>query len=326
MTFSDFPLTLVWDITYQCNFKCKHCYICDGKHREDLPSNRLHEIIYELADCGVFYIDIGGGEPLLRKNDLIKLIKTATLADIECTVATNGWYLDRTTVKELNNAGLKRMLVSIDGSKSQIHDEFRSKKGAFKKAIRGIKNCIKSGIETYIISTLTMVNFNDIHNIINLAQEIGCDGIIIAKFVPFGSGDTNKKELIINPKDYEKKLDEISKLKKSIKISIKEDCGPTQSKIQDMCHAGKFLGGIRPNGDVVPCAFFPLIIGNISEHSFKEIWSKSKIINSLKREDYLTKVKGCEECEFLNICKGGCKGRSQTYYGDWLNKDPLCNQ
>jgi len=323
--FSQYPITVVWDITYKCNFLCQHCYINDGKNRKDLSDERLMEILNELAGCGVFYIDIGGGEPLERKDILLKMIRTASLADIECTVATNGWYLDEKTCSELKNAGLRRILVSLDGSKPNIHDNFRSKVGAFTHATKAIKNCIKQGIETYSISTLTKVNYDDIISIIHLCEDMGCDGIIIAKFVPFGSGGKNFPELNIPVQDYKKKLTEIRGLKKKIKISIKEDCGPTNDRIEDMCHAGKFIGAIRPNGDVVPCAFFPLIIGNVANRSYTEVWSRSAVINSLKSEDYVVTVKGCQECEYLQKCKGGCKGRAQTENNNWKSKDPLCS-
>jgi AdoMet-dependent heme synthase len=326
MTFSDYPITLVWDITYDCNFDCKHCYINDGIKRKDLPSERLFEITFELIKNGIFYLDIGGGEPLLRKKDLLKVIQIANSGNIECTVATNGWFLTKPVVKELKDSGLKRILVSLDGSNEKIHDKFRSKKDAFNKAIRGIKNCIEEGIETYTISTLTQKNYDDILNIIKLSEKLKCDGIIIAKFVPFGSGETNKEELMIDNEDYYQKLKQIKNLKNKINISIKEDCGPTSEKIEDMCHAGKFIGAIRPNGDIVPCAFFPLIIGNVSKHSFSEVWRNSKVINSLKTDNYLKEIKDCEDCLHLKKCKGGCKGRSQTYFGTWLYKDPCCSQ
>ena len=81
MTFSTYPITLVWDITYKCNFKCLHCYINDGKKRNELSSQKLENLIKEFANCGVFYIDIGGGEPIMRMNDLSNIIKIATIAD-----------------------------------------------------------------------------------------------------------------------------------------------------------------------------------------------------------------------------------------------------
>ena len=124
MTFSTYPITLVWDITYKCNFKCLHCYINDGKKRNELSSQKLENLIKEFANCGVFYIDIGGGEPIMRMNDLSNIIKIATIADIECTVATNGWYLSKENVIKLKNNGLKRILVSVDGSNEKIHDAF----------------------------------------------------------------------------------------------------------------------------------------------------------------------------------------------------------
>jgi len=323
--YTQYPITLVWDITYECNFSCKHCYINDGKKRKDLPDQRLLSLVLEFAKCGIFYLDIGGGEPLKRKDVLLKIIETASAAEIECTVATNGWYLNEKTCKELKAAGLRRILVSLDGSTQEIHDNFRNMPGAYNHAIKGITNCIEQGIETYTIATLTKANYHDISNIIHVCDTLGCHSIIIAKFVPFGSGGDNFDELSISIKDYKKKLYEIKKIKGNINISIKEDCGPTNEEITDNCHAGKFIGAVRPNGDVVPCAFFPLIIGNVAKSKFSGVWSKSAVINSLKTDDYLDKIEGCQDCNHLITCKGGCKGRAQTQTGSWLAKDPLCS-
>jgi len=87
------------------------------------------------------------------------------------------------------------------------------------------------------------------------------------------------------------------------------------------CGAGRIYAAIEPNGDVVPCVFLPIVVGNLRKQSFWDIWTKSKLFEDLRDRD---KLKGfCRVCPYRNIC-GGCRARAYGYYGDPLAPDPGC--
>jgi radical SAM protein with 4Fe4S-binding SPASM domain len=87
------------------------------------------------------------------------------------------------------------------------------------------------------------------------------------------------------------------------------------------CHAGIMYLSLRPNGDVYPCAFLPIKVGNIRERSLTDIWHNSEIFNVLRQRDTL---KGpCHDCGYRETC-GGCRARAYACTGDYLETDPVC--
>ena len=87
------------------------------------------------------------------------------------------------------------------------------------------------------------------------------------------------------------------------------------------CGAGRLYCSLSPKGDVHPCVFLPINVGNIKNKKFKEIWLNSKFFTLLRDR---TKLKGaCSTCDFRDIC-GGCRARAKAYNGDILASDPGC--
>jgi radical SAM protein with 4Fe4S-binding SPASM domain len=87
------------------------------------------------------------------------------------------------------------------------------------------------------------------------------------------------------------------------------------------CHAGIAYFSLRPNGDIYPCTFLPIKVGNIREKSIKDIWLNAPLLKALRHRD---KLKGeCGLCEYNRTC-GGCRGRAYAYTGDYLESDPVC--
>jgi radical SAM protein with 4Fe4S-binding SPASM domain len=87
------------------------------------------------------------------------------------------------------------------------------------------------------------------------------------------------------------------------------------------CGAGRLYCSLSPYGDVHPCVFLPIKVGNLKNREFKEIWLNSKFFNLLRDR---SKLKGsCGICEFRDVC-GGCRARANAYSNDILSSDPGC--
>jgi radical SAM protein with 4Fe4S-binding SPASM domain len=86
------------------------------------------------------------------------------------------------------------------------------------------------------------------------------------------------------------------------------------------CLAGLRYCRITPEGDVTPCPYLPLSLGNVKEENFKDLWSSAKVLDSLKTPSLKGK---CGICEFRLIC-GGCRARAYAFYHDYMEEDPWC--
>ena len=87
------------------------------------------------------------------------------------------------------------------------------------------------------------------------------------------------------------------------------------------CGAGRLYCSLSPQGDVHPCVFFPVTVGNLKKEKFIDVWLKSEMFNTLRDR---SKLKGaCAACNYKLIC-GGCRARANAYHDDFLASDPGC--
>ena len=340
------PFLVVWDVTYACNLKCKHCYSAAGEVLDhELTTEEAMEVIDKLDRLGVTVIAFSGGEPLLRR-DIFELVKYANSKGIYTAMATNGTLITREIARKLKELGLGFVQISLDGRK-ETHDEFRGVNGTFSKTIEGIKNCVNEGLFVNVAMTVTKLNLGEVPYVINLCENIGVNWFMFYNFVPTGRGK-EIVELDLTPEEreellvylYEKNknsnLSLLSTAPQFARVSLQKDAtmipthfynikrGKTLRDLAEFiggCGAGRFYISIRPNGDLQPCVFFPLKIGNILEiDDLDEFWRKSKVLEELRNKDIL---EGCGKCEYRYYC-GGCRARAYNYFKDYLAPDPGC--
>lgn len=87
------------------------------------------------------------------------------------------------------------------------------------------------------------------------------------------------------------------------------------------CGAGRLYCGMEPNGDIEPCVFIPIKVGNIREQRLVDIWRNSPVLKRIRNRDIF---KGCGECKYKYIC-GGCRARAYAYFNDLQGPDPGCS-
>ncbi|MDI6825637.1 MAG: radical SAM protein [Candidatus Aenigmarchaeota archaeon] len=350
------PFLVVWQLTNACNLRCKHCYAsADNKAKADeLTTEEAKKLIDELAYCGVVAIAFSGGEPLIRK-DFFEIAEYAKKKDFYLSVATNGILITARIAKKLKSC-VDYVEVSLDGLK-ETHEKFRGIPGIFDKTIRGIKNCVKVGLDVCIAPTVTKYNLREIPEILELAKKLKVKRFIAFNFIPTGRGK-DIADQDISPEEregllkffYSKLLDNdypdvFSTAPQYSRIAMMAARADSNSPILPTHFAGKearkaltgktqaladFIGGcgcgriyccIQPNGDVWPCVFMPLNVGNIRKKPFKEIWLNQPVLNLLRDR---SRLKGhCRICEFRNMC-GGCRARAFAYFRNIHAPDPGC--
>ncbi|MFP6293747.1 GTP 3',8-cyclase MoaA [Helicobacter pylori] len=150
-------------VTKQCNFRCQYCMpvaplnFFDGE--ELLPLDNVLEFLKIAIDEGVKKIRITGGEPLLRKglDEFIAKLH-AYNKEVALVLSTNGFLLKK-MAKDLKNAGLSRVNVSLDSLKSDRVLKI-SQKDALKNALEGIEESLKVGLKLKL-NTVVMKSVND---------------------------------------------------------------------------------------------------------------------------------------------------------------------
>ena len=168
------PFEVVWNFTYKCNLKCKHCYEDAGKKRSELSTDEAKEaldVLSKMAGIGLPALSFSGGEPLARE-DFFEVAAYAKKRVGYLSIASNGTLITKDAAKRIKDSGVDYVEISIDGATPQTHDEFRGILGAFERAIQGVKNCVEEGVDTCIATVLHRDNIAELDKLISLAKEL----------------------------------------------------------------------------------------------------------------------------------------------------------
>jgi radical SAM protein with 4Fe4S-binding SPASM domain len=343
------PFLIVWNITKACNLKCKHCYEFAAKHAPDeLTHKQALDAVDKMAEAGLAYIAISGGEPLVRK-DLFDVAKRIRDNGMAFSIATNATLMTKENAKKLKEHGCLFAQVSVDGSNPESHNWFRGVK-MFEKTIQGIKNAVAEDISVGISTTVTNHNYHEIPDIINLAEKLGAGTFMYYNFIPTGRGK-DIVNLDLTPDQRELLLKSMAKQTKKRKMRLLSTapqygrvCVENEAATLAMTHfdysspeilesvrfLAEFIGGcgtgrlycaLEPNGDITPCVFIPIKLGNIKEDSLLDVWHNSDAFIKIRDREHF---KGnCGVCKYKNVC-GGCRARAYAYFNDLQGPDPGC--
>jgi radical SAM protein with 4Fe4S-binding SPASM domain len=319
------PLIVSWNVTRKCNLKCSHCYINATKNelKNELTTGEGKNLIDQIASVSKPMLILSGGEPLLR-GDLFELIRYGTQKGLRMALGSNGYLLDKEMAYQLEGAGIKTASISLDSSSPNLHDTFRGVQGSWSKAIEAIKALKETNIIVQVNTTLTKQNYDDIDNIMSLIENLGVENFHLFFLVPTGRG---VKVADISPKMYEDMIK--TTFAKTFKhtLNVRPSCAPQFMRIAkdkgiDMkqwirgCIAGLYYCRVYPNGDVTPCPYLPINLGNIRATSFKEIWHNSSVLTNLRNFNTL---KGkCGKCSYRQTC-GGCRARAYGLSEDFID-------
>ncbi len=344
------PLMVVWNFTQACNFKCKHCYQDAGRRISDeLTLEQKLRVVDELAENDVPMLAFSGGEPLVSRDFWPTLLAAATKG-FHISVATNGSLLTPETVKRLADCGARYVEVSIDSVDPEKHDEFRGGKGYWQRSIDGLKNLAADGrMRTGLASTITRNNFDELPALVQLTKDLGIDLFYAFNFVPTGRA-RNIVDTDLTPEMRERMLEIMQEYLEKDALMLmgtapqlgrrciqhyalgkvvhtghygadRHPATPTIAKYVGGCGAGRCMIAIQPNGDVSPCVFMPLVVGNLLQERLHDIWRNDNTFQTLRNRELLQGH--CGQCEWRHYC-GGCRARAYGYFKDMTQADPGC--
>jgi radical SAM protein with 4Fe4S-binding SPASM domain len=319
------PLVMSWNVTRECNMKCSHCYInaTEKKLVHELTTAEGKNLMDQICRVSKPLLILSGGEPLLRP-DIYELIQYGTSKGLKMGLGSNGSLIDDTVAAKLKAAGIATVSISLDSHIPAQHDEFRGVTGSWEKAVNACNALRKNNVLVQVNTTLTQQNYDQIDDIMSLAEAIGVENFHLFFLVPTGRG---AKLTDISPQKYEDMITNTFAKVTKHKLNVRPSCAPQFMRIAkgmglDMrqwvrgCLAGLYYCRIYPNGDVTPCPYLPVKLGNVREKTFKEIWFNSPIFKSLRDP---TTLKGkCGECEFGSLC-GGCRARAYGLSSDFID-------
>lgn len=323
-------MIISWNTTNACNMYCDHCYRDAGcKADEELNTEEAKTLLDQIAKAGFKIMIFSGGEPLMRP-DIIELVKHARARGLRSVFGTNGTLIDLAMAKRLKEAGAMGMGISLDSLDKEKHNRFRKFPDAWEGAVRGMRNCRKVGLPFQIHTTVMDWNAHEIEDMTDFAVAEGAVAHHFFFLVPTGRAASMEAESL-RARAYEDTLTRIMNKQKEVDIELKPTCAPQFMRIAKQmgmklrfgrgCLAGTSYCIISPKGQVQPCAYLNLPLGDVRQTPFDEIWKNNPVLNELRTLAYKG---GCGTCEYKAAC-GGCRARAAYYAdGDYMAEEPWC--
>lgn len=322
------PLTINLTLSFKCNFNCSHCYSREEDLRNEMTFDELKHVIDILVKWKVPFINLGGGEPLLHPN-LFDFVKYATSKGLQCTMNTNGYLLDKEKAQMIKQVGFRSVGISIDSPDEEKHDSFRNKKGSYKKALTALDNLAEVNVKSTVSMVITKINFKNFHEIVPILREHKVSQLYLHNYKCSGLGYKNMEQYDLTPEEWRDFYSRALALKKELKDIVVSFDDPILHLLPEYDEhplvkgstCGKLSLNIRANGDITPCGFMPVVIGNILKDDIIKLWQESSILKILRNPIPNGK---CKNCGVFENCLGGCKARTYMITGDFHNPDPHC--
>jgi len=327
------PKLVDWAITAKCNLSCRHCR---GMPAGELSTMKARQIIGEIAELKPGWVIVEGGEPLLRQ-DLFELLGLMRQKELEVHLITNGLLLNLWMITALKRLDVK-VMISIDGATPSTYEAIREG-ASFDRVVRSARDCAQVESLEALNFTILKSNYAEIPGIFELATSIGVGKVTFIGLKPCHG----YREELLTPEENEEaiRLACLGAQKTGVEFffdepffwaTVKERGLPVQMPVTGAgivststtaCIFGEYLF-IDTNGDVKPCSYAPMVVGNVKEKPLGEIWQEmlaSPFFQQIKEPK--SRAGYCQECQYLAECKG-CRSRTYILTEDWFASDPCC--
>jgi mycofactocin radical SAM maturase len=303
------PICLTWELTYACNLSCVHCLSSSGRRDPaELSTAEAMAVLDELAALQVFYINVGGGEPMIRR-DFFDLISYAVGSGIGVKFSTNGAFIDAVAARRLTAMDYLDIQISIDGLDAATNDAVRGI-GSYAVARRAMDNLAEAGFGPFKISVVvTRENVEQLDGFKALADAYGAQ-LRVTRLRPSGRGVDSWASL--HPTHEQQRAvyawllahgDEVLTGDSFFHLNALGDPLPGLN----LCGAGRVVCLIDPIGDVYACPFVihdQFRAGNVRDPGgFGAVWRESELFRSLREPE---SAGACASCGSYDACQGGC--------------------
>ncbi|HTG01151.1 MAG TPA: radical SAM protein [Nitrospirota bacterium] len=277
-------------LTDACNLACKHCYIAE-EPRNELEPSRVRALLGEFERMQGLRVLITGGEPLLysKFDEINEMLPDFFLRKV---LFTNGTLLDKTVIKGLK---VDEIQVSIDGLE-ESHDFIRGQ-GTFRQSIGAVRNALDAGFAVSVSTMVHRCNLADFEGMERTFRELGIKDWTVDIPAPAGRLRENR-DLMVDPGEGGKYLG--------------FGYGGGLHSFGQGYGCGLHLLSVLADGRIAKCTFYRDNAIGSADEGLRAGWKKNRPVRLKELE--------CK-CEYLEVCRGGCRYRAELMMGKGA-KDP----
>lgn len=317
--------------TNACNAGCPHCYMDSGtRDRAEMDTATFKQAIDVLAGMGVFHVALGGGEALLRE-DLFELAVHARHVGLVPNLTTSGLDLTERQAEQMTVFG--QVNLSLDGV-GPISAGFRGR-DISRQVDRAVDLLLAAGVATGFNCVLGRPNFDGLDDLFQYAAAKGVNEVEVLRYKPVGR--TVSDAYAANRTTFDQNvrlLPMLQDFSARHAVTAKIDCSfvpmlcyhnPPRDLLRATatygCEAGNVLVGIRSDGQASGCSFLPPT--GLSVFDLAAAWTTTPHFDRWRTWP-ANAAEPCKSCDYLDICKGGCRAVSAHVLGDPRAPDPDC--
>ncbi|MDE3064436.1 MAG: mycofactocin radical SAM maturase [Acidobacteriota bacterium] len=319
------PICLTWELTYACNLACVHCLSSSGRRDpRELTTEEATTLIDEIAAMQVFYINVGGGEPTIRR-DFYDLVEHAVSRRVGVKFSTNGTRIDAPAARRLAAMDYLDVQVSLDGADEATNDRVRGA-GSYAAARRAMDELAAAGFGPFKVSVVvTRDNVAQLDDLAAIAAHYGAQ-LRLTRLRPSGRGAdvwgalhptrSQGREL------YAWLLERPEVLTGDSFFHLSALGAPLEGL--NLCGAGRVVCLIDPVGDVYACPFVihdEFLAGNVRDAGFATLWRSSELFARLRAPGG---AGACASCGAYDACRGGCMAAKFFTGLELSDPDPEC--
>ncbi len=278
------PFIILFDPTSACNLKCKGCWAAEYGYKQSLTNEEMQSIVSQGKELGTHFYMLTGGEPLIRKDDIITL--AGNNPDCAFVIYTNATLVDQKFCEDMNRVGNIGLALSIEGTEQS--NDWRRGDGSYKRTLEAMKLLKKNkclfGVS--ICYTRPNIEFVTTDSFIDMLIEEGAKYALCFNYMPIGH-DADK-ELIPTPEQRKYMYNWLKKVRNS------KTGKPIF--IMDFQDDGEYVGGciaggrnyfhINSAGDIEPCVFIHYSDTNIRTHTLKQALQSPLFMQYYKNQPF----------------------------------------
>ncbi len=341
-SFDHSPMLVFYELTQACDLVCQHCRACaqsrsDPAELTTADSKRLIEQLTEFPEPPMLILT--GGDPLKRR-DIFELVEYAVACGLQVSITPSATPLvTREAIRQLRDAGISRMAISIDGADAVTHDANRGVVGSFERSLEILRDARELGVETQINTTLTPANFDQIESMAECFAQFDIALWSLFFLIPVGRAGQMPR---LSADQCELAFERLWQQAKVQPYMIKTTEAPHYRRyaiqhqlpktgqadarprafIPAGVNDGKGVMFVSHTGTIHPTGFLPVVCGLFPLQSVVQVYQDSPIFKSLRDADQLEGK--CGECEFRNVC-GGSRARAYAVTGNMFAEEPDCS-
>lgn len=326
---ADLPYALTAELTHRCPLRCPYCSNpLELQAREsELTTEEWLDVLEQASALGVVQVHFTGGEPLLR-TDLERLVRKARELGLFVNLITSGVGLSENRVRQLVDAGVDSMQLSIQASESELADCIAGFQ-AHELKRQAAERIRAGGLPLNMNVVLHRANLHLIEEMIELCVTWGAERLELANAQYYGWALKNVRHLLPDREQLQTAEEAYARARERFGSQI-ELLWIVPDYYEDfpkpcMGGWGRISLTVTPEGRALPCtgsASIPMDFENVTKRDLAWIWRDSPSFNAFRGYDWMAEP--CRSCARREQDFGGCRCQAYLLTGDAQAADPVC--